>query len=82
VSARFRSFRIQIISVVDGIQLEVADVDDKQMLIATDLDFPIAPRTHLQEAYGISDKFSDADIARIGDELSARLRARRAERSK
>jgi len=80
MTARFRSFKIQILSKGDGFQLELADVDGRAMLIMTDVGEPLAPETYAQEAYGIADSFSESEIRQVGEELRRRLVDRRTTR--
>jgi hypothetical protein len=76
MTPRYRSFTIRILSKDEDVQLELAQVDDKQMLIATDLK-PIAEQTFTQEAYGLCGPLYDREIEDICGTLRERLMAKR-----
>jgi len=70
-STKFKQFEIEILEKTEEVQIELAQVGTRRMLIATDLD-PIRDKTYRQEAYGPAD-FSDQEMPEIIEDLKKRL---------
>lgn len=57
---KFQTFVITVVSEKDGVLIELAEIGEKRMLIATDKTFKIADNKYHQEAYGLFPKETDA----------------------
>jgi hypothetical protein len=56
--SKFKAFQVEVFLLTDGVHFEMAKVGSRQMLIATDTEFPGARdgnKVFFQEAYGPAD---------------------------
>jgi len=73
----FRTFIVERLSWEDGIMIELADIDGREMLIATDTEFLSAPNKYYQQAHGFVDHYSDDELVNIAAQLRGLLFQRR-----